>query len=146
MAYSGKYPVKNRGKYMGDASNVTYRSLWERTAFRWLDENSDVISWSSEETVIPYICGTDRQPHRYFVDLKFKLRNGETYLIEIKPQKEIDKPKVPKKKTQRFVLEVMTYVKNQSKWEAAKKYAEARGWKFQVWSEHTLRGLGMKIL
>jgi hypothetical protein len=40
----------------------------------------------------------------------------------------------------------MTYAKNISKWEAANAYALDRGWKFEVWTEETLKGLGIKIL
>jgi hypothetical protein len=40
----------------------------------------------------------------------------------------------------------MTYIKNQSKWEAAKEYAENRGWKFDIWTEKTIKGLGIKLL
>ena len=30
MAYSGRYQVKNPKKYLGDPTQVVYRSLWER--------------------------------------------------------------------------------------------------------------------
>ena len=40
----------------------------------------------------------------------------------------------------------MTYAKNTSKWEAANQYAADRGWKFEVWTENTLKRLGIKIL
>ena len=40
----------------------------------------------------------------------------------------------------------MTYIKNQSKWEAAQQYADHKGWKFQVWTEDTLGNLGIKLL
>ena len=39
-----------------------------------------------------------------------------------------------------------TYSKNQDKWEAATQFAEYKGWKFQVWTEETLKNLGIKIL
>jgi hypothetical protein len=40
----------------------------------------------------------------------------------------------------------MTYVKNQSKWDAASKWADARGYRFAIWHEDTLKQLGIKIL
>jgi hypothetical protein len=40
----------------------------------------------------------------------------------------------------------MTYAKNISKWEAAKEFAEDRGWSFEVWNEDFLKSLGIKIL
>ena len=55
MAYSGRYKVKNRRKYKDDPDNVVFRSLWERNAFKWCDNNSSVKYWVSEEVVIPYL-------------------------------------------------------------------------------------------
>ena len=55
MAYSGRYKVKNPSKYKGDHTNVIYRSMWEKYAFKWCDNNSNVVEWSSEEVVIPYL-------------------------------------------------------------------------------------------
>ena len=146
MAYSGRYPVGNPQKYDGDSTKVYYRSLWERQVFKWCESNPQVIRWSSEETVIPYKCKTDNRIHRYFVDVKIKLESGETYLVEIKPKKETIAPTKPSRQTKKYVNEVMTYVKNQSKWEAAEEYCMQRGWKFVVWTEDTLKSLGIKLL
>lgn len=140
------YRVKHPEKYIGDSRNVVYRSLWERNTFRWLDDNPNIVKFSSEEIVIPYLCGTDNKVHRYFVDVYFETVNGDSFLIEIKPEKELYPPKKPKRKSKRYLTESLTYMKNQSKWEAAKRYAEERGWTFEVWTEKTLRTLGIKIL
>jgi len=145
MTYKGRYSIKNTSKYEGDPSRCVFRSLWERQVFRWCDENPSIIRWSSEETVVPYRCKTDNKIHRYFVDLKITTKDNRTWLIEIKPEKETKEPK-PRKKTKRYIKEVMTYLKNQSKWEAAKEYAENRGWKFDIWTEKTIKGLGIKLL
>jgi hypothetical protein len=40
----------------------------------------------------------------------------------------------------------LTYIKNQSKWQAAEQFAAARGWKFVIWTEDTLKAMGIKIL
>jgi len=146
LSYRGKFSPKNHSKYRGDVTNIVYRSLWERQVFRWLDEQTSVKSWSSEEVVVPYRCKTDGQMHRYFVDIKFELTDGRVFLVEIKPKKETKAPKNPGKKTKKYLTEVMTYAKNISKWEAAKEYATDRGWNFQVWDEDFLRSLGIKIL
>jgi hypothetical protein len=144
--YKGKFKPKNLSKYDGDPRSITYRSMWERQVFRWCDENSSVARWSSEEVIIPYRCQTDNKLHRYFVDLKIVLTSGQTYLIEIKPESQTQEPKKKSRKTKRYITEVMTYAKNQSKWEAANRICEARGWIFQVWTEKTLKNLGIKIL
>jgi hypothetical protein len=144
--YSGKYRVVNKGKYDGDYSAVSYRSLWERQVFKWCDENVDVVKWNSEETVIPYRCKTDNRMHRYFVDLKIQFKNGSTYLIEIKPKKQTLAPKVKTRKTKAYITEVLTYAKNISKWGAAEEYCGDRGWHFEVWTEDVIKGLGIKLL
>lgn len=144
--YRGKYPVKHREKYEGDPSTVVYRSLWERQVFKWCDVTPEVVKWSSEETVIPYRCRSDGRPHRYFVDLKITFTDGRTYLIEIKPKKQTQEPKVKTRKTRAYITEVLTYAKNLSKWEAAREYCADRGWIFEVWTETTLKALGIKLL
>lgn len=146
MAYKGKYTIKNTSKYLGDPTKVVYRSLWERQAFKWCENNPRVKKWNSEEIVIPYKCKTDGKLHRYFVDLLVELDNREIILVEIKPKKETVAPKEPARKTKRYIREVMTYAKNTSKWTAADQYAKHKGWKFQVWTEDTLKNLGIKLL
>lgn len=146
MAYRGKYTPKNKGKYVGDPAKITYRSLWERNLMRWCDENPDVKQWGSEEVVIPYVCSTDGKRHKYFIDFAIIFKNGNKYLVEVKPDKETKPPKPPKKKTKRYISEQLTYVKNQSKWKAASEFAKDNGWSFVVWTEDHLKQLGLKIL
>ncbi len=142
MAYSGKYTVKNRIKYKGDADKVIYRSMWERHAFYWCDHNTNIASWSSEEVVIPYRWDIDKRMHRYFMDLKITFKNGKTILVEIKPAKETAPPKRPDK-SKRYIREATTYVKNMNKWEAASEYAKDRGWGFEIWTEKNLTEMGI---
>lgn len=146
MSYSGKFRPKNPQKYKGDCSQICYRSSWELAVMAWCDEQSNVISWSSEELVIPYLCPTDGAYHRYFVDFQITVESGKTYWIEVKPKKHTQPPKKPKKQTRRYINEVMTYVKNQAKWKAADELANKNSASFQVWTEDTLKGLGMKLL
>ena len=146
MAYRGKFNPKNLGKYEGDWRRIEYRSLWERQVFRWCDDNDAIVRWSSEEVVVPYRCKTDNRVHRYFVDLKITFKNGDTYLIEIKPKKETLEPKKRSSKSKGYLTEVLKYVKNMSKWESANEYAKQHGWKFEVWTEETIKGLGIKLL
>ena len=142
MAYSGRYKVKNRKKYKGDADNVVFRSMWERHCFKWCDENPNIKSWSSEEVVIPYFYDVDKKYHRYFMDLKITFKDGKTILVEIKPEKETLPPKRPDK-SKRYINEAMTYVKNMNKWEAASKFAKDNNWGFQIWTEKTLTSMGI---
>jgi len=145
--YKGTYRVRKPKKYKGDHKKVTYRSHWEKMAFKWCESNKDIEWWSSEELVIPYICQTDKRPHRYYVDLMIRWKDGRTECIEIKPAKQTEKPVMkrgkPKKK---YLQEATTYIKNMSKWKAAAKYCKKRGWEFDIWTEDDLKGRGMKLL
>lgn len=142
--YKGLYTIKNPEKYQGNPQNVIYRSMWERNCFRWCDENPKVKSWSSEEVIIPYYYEIDKKYHRYFVDLKITYTDGKTYLVEIKPEKETNPPVKPgSRTTRRYLTESMTYVKNQNKWKSADEYSRDRGWEFQIWTEVTLRKMGI---
>lgn len=142
----GYFKPKNPKKYKGNVKNIFYRSSWERTFMNYLDQRSNVIAWSSEEIVVPYVSPLDGKYHRYFLDfwLKFKDSDGKIKekIIEIKPFKETKEPELPKsgRKTQRYIREATEYSKNQSKWEAAKKFAERKNMKFQVITENELFG------
>lgn len=140
--YSGKYKVKNPKKYKGDHTNVIFRSMWERNAFAWCDDNSEIKEWSSEEVVVPYYYDVDKRYHRYFVDLKITFTNNKTIIVEIKPEKETKVPKRPDK-SKRYLNEAMTYVKNQNKWKAANTFAKDNGWSFEIWTEKTLQNMGI---
>tara|TARA_R110000851_G_C13047350_1_gene562725 strand:- start:1169 stop:1615 length:447 start_codon:yes stop_codon:yes gene_type:complete len=142
--YKGKYKIKKPEKYDGDHTQVIYRSGWERFAFKWCENQEDIKSWSSEETIIPYISAVDNKYHRYFVDLKLNMKDGSVVLVEIKPDKQTRPPK-SKRRTKRFISESLEYVKNECKWKAAKEYCLDRGWHFQIWTEHTLKQMGMKF-
>lgn len=142
MAYSGKFKVRNKQKYMGDSSNVVYRSLWEKSCFSWCDKTPAVKGWSSEELIIPYYYDVDKRYHRYFPDLLIRFED-KTLLIEIKPKKETIAPATPSRKTKRYITEALTYVKNVNKWDAAKEYAKDHGWEFEIWTEETLQTMGI---
>lgn len=134
MAYSGRYKPKNPKKYKGDYTKVIYRSLWEKHAFKWCDNNSNVIEWSSEEVVIPYLYEVDHKYHRYFMDLKIKFKDGRVFLVEIKPDAQT-RPPTGQRRTKRYITESLTYVKNMNKWTTAQEYAKDRGWHFVIWTE-----------
>ena len=96
MAYSGKFIPKNPHKYVGDYTNIIYRSTWEAKVMSWLDKNQDVISWASEELTIPYLSPVDKRMHRYFPDFLVKVRTKDnklrTMMIEVKPKKQTQEP------------------------------------------------------
>ena len=147
MAYKGKWKPKNKEKYEGNFLNITYRSLWERQAFKWCDENPEILCWSSEELSIPYISKTDGRRHKYYPDLKITYTDGKTTLVEIKPKRQTrPPPKTKSRKSPRYIKEVYAYGKNTSKWKYAKEYAKDRGWGFEIWTEDTLKSKGIRII
>jgi len=62
----------------------------------------------------------------------------QTMILEVKPKKETMEPKVQKKRTKRYITEVMTWGKNQAKWKAASEYCADRGWVFKLITEDQL--------
>jgi hypothetical protein len=142
MSYKGKYQPSFPKKYKGDATNIVYRSLWERTFMKYCDTNENILEWFSEEICVPYRSPIDNKIHRYFPDfyIKVKESNGsiKKYIIEIKPKKQTIEPQVQKRKTKGYIYEVYEYAKNQAKWEAAKEWCADRGYEFKVLTEDDL--------
>jgi hypothetical protein len=147
MAYKGKFNPKNPEKYKGDHKNIVWRSTWEAKYMDWLDRTEAVISWSSEEVVIPYKDPLDGHLRRYFVDFYVQIKDSKgkinTYLIEIKPKYQTVEPVKRSRTTQKYITEVYTYAVNQSKWKKAEEYCMDRGWQFKVLTEDDL-GIGNK--
>jgi len=142
MSYKGKFKPNNRKKYKGDPREIIYRSLWELKFMRYCDSNKNILKWSSEEIIIPYRCPTDNRIHRYFPDFYIKYKDVKGKLrekvVEIKPAKQVKEPKIQKRRTKKYVTEVMTYAKNRAKWEAAEDFCKDRRWEFQIMTEKEL--------
>jgi hypothetical protein len=139
MAYSGKFTPDNPQKYIGDYKNIIYRSSWECKLMAWLDKNPNIISWCSEELIIPYVSPSDGKVHRYFPDfvVKIKTKDGstKTMVVEVKPKKQTKEPEKQKRMTKQYIQEVVTWGVNQAKWKAATEYCLDRGWEFKVITE-----------
>jgi len=142
MAYQGIFRPKNPKKYIGDSNNIVYRSSWECRVMNWFDQNDDIISWASEELIVPYKSPIDNRFHRYFPDfiVKVKTRDGtmKTLMIEVKPKKQTIPPEPRKRVTKQYINEVTTYGVNQAKWKAAHEYCLDRGWEFKIMTEEHL--------
>lgn len=142
MAYQGIFKPKNPKKYIGDSNNIVYRSSWECKVMHWLDQNDDIVSWASEELIVPYKSPIDNRFHRYFPDfiVKVKTRDGtmKTLMIEVKPKKQTIPPEPRKRVTKQYINEVTTYGVNQAKWKAAHEYCLDRGWEFKIMTEEHL--------
>ena len=143
VTYKGKYRVINYKKYKGDPTGVVYRSLWERKFMKWCDSNPNILQWWSEELAIPYYDPVQKKWRRYFPDfwMKVKEKNGKvnTYLIEVKPKRQVEGPKPQKRKTKKYLREVFEYATNQAKSEAANDYCRDRLWTFRIVTERELK-------
>ena len=137
-SYRGLYRPTNPKKYVGNTKQIVYRSLLERRFMRYCDLNEDILYWASEELPVRYYNPLDKKYHRYFPDFIVKTVNNERYMIEIKPSRQVTKPKPPKKKTKSYMRESFEYIKNQAKWQAAKSYCDDNGMQFKLITEKDL--------
>jgi hypothetical protein len=132
----GRFIPKNPKKYVGNVGNIMWRSSWELTFFKWLDQNDAVIRWGSEELAIPYISPLDNRPHRYFPDIviMYKHKDGtlKKEIVEIKPYAQsVATPRMSDRDRQALIV-------NEAKWKAAAIWAESQGAKFRVITERTM--------
>ena len=139
MTYKGKFHPTKRKKYKGDINNIVYRSLWERKFMAYCDNNDDIVEWGSEELIVPYISPLDGKRHRYFPDFYIKTKNGDKFMVEIKPKKYTKPPKKKKRVTKAFLHEVKEWARNSAKWEAAQSICKRNGWKFLIITEDHLK-------
>jgi hypothetical protein len=144
MSYKGQFKPSFPEKYIGNYKNIIYRSLWELKFMNYCDLNENIIKWSSEEIWIPYVSPLDNRCHKYFPDFYIKYNNSEgnikESLVEVKPKRQVNGPKVSKKITQKQLVEMKEFAKNQAKWDAAKEFCADRKWEFQIITEDNLFG------
>jgi len=142
MTYKGKFRPKYPNKYLGDPTNIIYRSSWERQCMVYFDSNPNIVKWGSEEVIVPYRSPMDGRYHRYFVDFIVKAKQADgtigVTLVEVKPFKQTKPPEIQKGKTKRYLNEVTTYLVNEAKWKAAEQYCKDKKWNFQIITEKEL--------
>lgn len=134
----GVFKPLNPKKYVGDSTNIVYRSSWELRVFSRLDTDPDVVAWSSEELIIPYRDPVTKRDRRYFPDLVVRKKDGTVEIWEIKPSSQQEMLRKGRKSQKRFLEEAATYMLNQAKWEAARVFCKRKGWAFRVLNEHDL--------
>ena len=167
--HQGYYIPKHPEKWL--TQEVIYRSGWEYAFCRWCDDNPQILKVASEPIGIPYLdpvanleyCmqhhldpnnpGNWREK-KYYTDFWIEIADEtkpdgkKRIFIEIKPY---DQTQCPKPLTESATLKehkaynraAQTFLVNQSKWTAAKKYFEERGAEFMVVTERTLQQLGL---
>ena len=128
----GAYQVINPKKYVGQGT-PRYRSGWEHSFMRFLDENNNIMQWASESIRIPYLHPLTGKMTTYVPDflITYKTRDNtlRAELIEIKPkgQSAITEGQTPR---DRAVVAV-----NYAKWDAATKWCRNQGLTFRVITE-----------
>lgn len=143
----GRYILINENKYDGNSNNIIYRSSWEHRLMILFDKSDNVIKWSSEEIVIPYIDVVENKQRRYFPDFYVELKVGDKIfkmIIEVKPFVETQPPVEPEgkrissKAKFRHLEAQKTYLINISKWNQAIKFCSERGVKFMIITENNM--------
>jgi hypothetical protein len=136
MGTYGRFIPRFPEKYIGDPNKIFFRSSWEITAMKFWDTRPDVLKWSSEEIVIPYLSPKDNAIHKYFPDFYVELLDVHKVLnkwvVEVKPLHESDS-QFAKGDRSKDSLAV-----NTAKWTAAAIYCESRGMNFRVVTERSL--------
>jgi hypothetical protein len=144
LVRNGKYKTGNfypsTNKYIGNTNEIIFRSGWEKKFMEFCETHPQILNWSSERTQIPYISPLDGKYHTYFVDFWIKIITIDNqyvnYLVEVKPDKKLDKPKQPakqtRKSTQNYQDALNEWFVNKAKFETASRWCDSKGWKFAV--------------
>lgn len=124
-------------KYYG-ARPIIYRSSLEYKYMINLERNPDVIKWTSEGLVIPYVIPekidgkTVNKKHRYLTDFVVHHKNGKIYIVEIKPYS-------LSPKTRRDLLNP-DIRKNAYKWQAAINWCKLHeNYEFKVITDQDIK-------
>jgi hypothetical protein len=134
----GYFPINECKKYFGQGP-IIFRSSWERKFCLYCERTPEIIMWSSESISIKYFNPLDEKYHTYYPDYLVKLRDGTTFLVEVKPKAQLIKPTEPKRLTPKSIKSYKwaynTWMTNMVKKEAADSFAKARGWKYMIVTE-----------
>lgn len=144
----GKYIPKFPDKYIGDVTDIVYRSSWEKNFMRYCDLNPGVLKWASEMFKINYV---DRKGHSHVYIPDFYLETVNVndssiinkFLVEIKPEKETREPIIPigsitPKELKNIEYSAAVWQKNKYKWVYAEEWCKSRGIKFWIVTEENL--------
>ena len=167
--HQGYYIPEHPEKWL-TKENV-YRSSWEFLFCKWADQNPAVLKVASEPIGIKYLDPTGNleycmkhnldpnnqqnwKARTYYTDFWIEIADEtkpdgkKRIFIEIKPYEQTQCPKpltesATLKEHKAYNKAAQTFLVNQSKWSAAKKYFEERGAEFMVMTERTLQQLGL---
>lgn len=133
---NGFYQILNPEKYVGKGQ-PHYRSSWEHTTMRMLDNNPAILKWASESIHINYKNPFTNKQTIYVPDffVLYMDANNKQHaeLWEIKPTKETSLQEAGKSKRAQAAA-----ILNQFKWQAASAYCKANGLYFRILTENDL--------
>lgn len=144
----GYYKIKNVHKYIGNPVDIVYRSSWEYKFMVYCDMNEKVLKWGSEVFRVPYV-DHENKSRIYIPDFYLETINEKVdglmnrFLIEIKPEKEIRQPEIPKgnispKRLKRLEYELAVWQKNKYKWVHTIEWCKSRDMTFWLVTEKHL--------
>ena len=132
----GIFVPTNPQKYIGK-HDPKYRSGWEFTFMQFCDRNKNIIQWSSESIIIPYIHPLTGKRTNYIPDFLVVYENKHGHqkaeIVEIKPKKQsLIESKVASARD-RAVVAI-----NHAKWASAMAFCKQNGLTFRVLTEDDL--------
>ena len=135
----GYFNVSESTKYNGTVKKVIYRSSWEEMFCIWCERNSNITQWSSESITIKYFNPISKTIRNYFPDFVVRTKDNQTWLVEVKPDKDTKPPTKPKRKTKKAMMNynyaMETFLVNDSKFKSAKAFCKERNWVFFIADE-----------
>ena len=133
---NGEYRPRNVEKYRG-SSIPRYRSSWELTMMRFLDNNPAVLEWQSEGLQIPYRNPLTGKGSVYVPDFlvvyQDKRQKLHAEMLEVKPHRQTTLEAAGKSQHNRMHAMI-----NAEKWRAAAKWCAQRNIRFRVVTEQTM--------
>lgn len=133
---TGYYYPLNPEKYVAESKTIIYKSSLEQRFMLYLDKNSSIRWWKYEPFPIKYFDASTNKVRKYYIDFVIAVKGNpdKIFYCEIKSKKETIKPKNPNN-----VADNLLYLKNISKWKAAKQYCASKGYGFLVITEDQLK-------
>ncbi len=145
--HQGYYKIKNIEKYIGDPTQIVYRSSQEYKFMLQCDLHKEVIKWGSEVFKVPYI-DKDGKNRIYIPDFYLETINKQNpdfmnkFVVEIKPEAEIREPEIPvnisEKKFKQLEYKLSAQYKNKYKWAYVIEQCKKRDLQFQLITEKHL--------
>lgn len=124
--YNDSLHETNKSGYFHSYQNdkdIYYASLYELKALNILETDSTVKSFGRSDDRITYISQNDNNKHSYVPDLEVLYKDGTHSVIEVKAKWQLSEPATI------------------AKINAAKKFYEEQGTKFNVWDENKLQAM-----